>query len=345
MAQLLSALPVGALVKDTGTVYNGESPIFRVLEHGHNGDPSNSTTLEFRDIITLRCFDAKESTNPNSERATDGNNRYLYSNILQWLNSNASAGNWYTAQHAYDAIPSQQNVNDDQVVGNAYDSDAGFLTYLSNSLRSALLTCTKISRLTNVDGGTYENVSSKIFLLSRSEIGLEGSSEGGLYSYYNNSSVQSRRIKNIATSAAIGNVTGATVGSPYSYFTRSANYAYSFVTDIVTATGEESLMMEAPCITSNGISPAFCISSNILVSDSPDSSGVYTIVWNTSAEKIISLEGLDTFKDCMENVIDDKIENIPTATTSANGLMSSTDKTKLEGIGTISSTYIDNLFT
>ena len=53
MSQAISNLPVGALVKDPNTKYNGEPIIWRVLEHGHTGDPSGTTALEARDIITL----------------------------------------------------------------------------------------------------------------------------------------------------------------------------------------------------------------------------------------------------------------------------------------------------
>ena len=43
MPKLLSSLPVGAVVKDTGTTYNGQPILFKVMEHGHAGDPAGST--------------------------------------------------------------------------------------------------------------------------------------------------------------------------------------------------------------------------------------------------------------------------------------------------------------
>lgn len=310
MSKLLSTLPVGALVKDTGTTYNGENPVFRVLEHGHTGDPSGSTTLEFRDIITLRPFDAKESTNPNEDRKTGGNNRYLYSNILQWLNSNASAGSWYSAQHTYDATPNSTNVYRNGA-GNAYDEDAGFLTYLSASLREALMTCTKSTRTASVDGGSYENASSKIFLLSAVEAGLQDGSqptEGTVYSLLNGASASTYRIKNVATSAACGVVSGATAGSPYSWVLRTAAYAYPDTIELVDQNGELYNMVGTLAVTSNGISPAFCISSSTLVSDDPDSNGVYTIIWNSGDDHIVCVGNLRTFKENMEDVVDDKIE-------------------------------------
>lgn len=47
----------------------------------------------------MLCFDATEPSNGNSDRRNYGNNRYIYSNLRQWLNSPAAAGQWYTAQH------------------------------------------------------------------------------------------------------------------------------------------------------------------------------------------------------------------------------------------------------
>ena len=57
-------------------------------------------------------FDAKEPERPasadyNGQIATYGWNRYSMSAIRQWINSAETEGNWWTAQHEYDAAPSQ----------------------------------------------------------------------------------------------------------------------------------------------------------------------------------------------------------------------------------------------
>lgn len=74
MSKKLLDLPVGALVKDTGTTYNGKAIVWKVLEHGHAGDPDGSTALISNKIITLKCFDAMESSNSDSNRRQYGNN-------------------------------------------------------------------------------------------------------------------------------------------------------------------------------------------------------------------------------------------------------------------------------
>ena len=45
MAQSLNALAVGALVKDTGTLYNGKPIIWKIADKGHTGYPSGAVTL------------------------------------------------------------------------------------------------------------------------------------------------------------------------------------------------------------------------------------------------------------------------------------------------------------
>ena len=45
MAKALSSLAVGALVKDTGTLYNGKPIVWKIADKGHTGYPANSVTL------------------------------------------------------------------------------------------------------------------------------------------------------------------------------------------------------------------------------------------------------------------------------------------------------------
>lgn len=88
-----------------------------------------------------------------------GNNRYQYSNLLQWLNSNAAAGAWYSAKHSADAPPTNANVWNNY---NEYDAWAGFLAMLDPKFVAELLTTTQtVARNTVTDGGSYETVTSK----------------------------------------------------------------------------------------------------------------------------------------------------------------------------------------
>lgn len=51
------------------------------------------------------AYDAKEPLNSVTDRQSYGNNRYIYSNIHQWLNSVAASG-WFAKQHTADQAPS-----------------------------------------------------------------------------------------------------------------------------------------------------------------------------------------------------------------------------------------------
>lgn len=111
-----------------------------------------------KQIIDLRCFDAKESNNSDSSRKNYGNNNWQYSNIEQWLNSDQS--NWYSAQHSADAPPSSANTN-----YNPYDTKPGFLYYWSDEEKAVLQDMTlTLANNTVTDGGGSYTWTGKIWL-------------------------------------------------------------------------------------------------------------------------------------------------------------------------------------
>ena len=150
MAKSLSSLAVGALVKDTGTLYNGKPIIWKIADKNHAGFPANSVTLITERIISLKCFDAMEPSNSDRERSGNGNNRWIWSNIRLWLNSSAGAGAWYSAQHGQDAPPNNSNV---WSTYNEYEAEAGFLAGFSANFIAALLTTNRTVGKAQVDGG------------------------------------------------------------------------------------------------------------------------------------------------------------------------------------------------
>ena len=147
----------------------GANIVWKVADKNHSGYPSNSVTLITEKIIQLMASDAKEPNNSDSNRANSGNNRHIYSNLLQWLNSNAAAGNWYSAKHSADAPPTNANVWDNY---NEYDAWAGFLAMLDSKFVSELLDTTLTVVKSSTDGGGYETFTAKMFLASTTEVGL-----------------------------------------------------------------------------------------------------------------------------------------------------------------------------
>ena len=119
-----------------------------------------------KQIIDLRCFDAKEPTNPNSDRSKYGNNNWQYSNIEQWLNSDQAS--WYSAQHSYDAPPNSANVSD-----NPYDTHKGFLYHWSNEDKALLKDMTlTLANNTVTDGGGSYTWTGKVFLPTYTQMGF-----------------------------------------------------------------------------------------------------------------------------------------------------------------------------
>ena len=276
MAKALSSLAAGALVKDTGTLYNGKAIVWKIADKNHAGYPANSVTLITERIISLKCFDAIESGNSDSDRKRYGNNRWIYANIRQWLNSQAAAGQWYSAQHGQDAPPSNANVWDNY---NEYQQEAGFLAGFSANFLAALLTTTHTVGKAQVDGGGTESCTDKIFLATCTEVGLSGDvTAGSKLAIFSNDA--SRQAKPTAEAVSKSEYTNSSLNanSPWYWWLADAYASYSYGVRYVGSSG--ALNWHYACSGDWGVRPLCNIKSDILVSDNPDSDGAYTIIWN-----------------------------------------------------------------
>lgn len=106
-----------------------------------------------KQIIDLRCFDAKESQNTDSDRMDYGNNNWSVGNIEQFLNSDQES--WYSAQHEYDDPPGSANIYVNPKT--PYDTHKGFLYYFSKEEKSLLkdITITLANNTVTDGGGSY----------------------------------------------------------------------------------------------------------------------------------------------------------------------------------------------
>lgn len=192
-------------------------------------------------VLGEKQFDAPEPSNSNSDRRSYGNNRYIWSNLHQWLNSNKPANQWYTSQHGADAPPNYANQN-------------GFLNQWAEkeikSLELANWTVTKSS----VDGSGSETFRSRVTLASTTELGLESGTGGGRLD-----------IMNSNGDRGLGNF----------YWCRTPHL--SFADSVRGVNGVGSLYFERASY-AFGVRPLCKPLSNILVSLEPDSEGCYTIV-------------------------------------------------------------------
>lgn len=280
MAKSLSTLAVGTKfevpVKTAFQSILGSKVVFKMADKNHTGYPSGAVTLITDRIIALLPFDAKEPSNSNSDRQNYGNNRYSYANLLQWLNSNATAGNWYSAKHAADASPASARVS-----VNPYDTWAGFLSMLDDNFVAALMSTTQTVVLNTVtDGGSYETVTSKMFLASTTEVGLANENsiaEGSKLALFSD---DTSRLA-YCTQAAIDTSqysSDPTTSAAWYYWLRTPYASYSRRVRLVSASG--ALDSSNACNGHYGVRPLCNLESGILVSDNVNADGNYEFQWN-----------------------------------------------------------------
>ena len=265
MAQLLSNLPIGSRVKFGRHSINGETPqdiIWKVVSK------SSNITLLTENIIDFRPFDASEPNNPDSNAKERGYNRFVYSNLRQWLNSDASAGNWYTAQHAYDSPPSNRYAYED----NGYVNRPGFLNTFTDAEKNAILITDTVST-TYVSYSTTTEVSSqKVFLPSVNEM-------NGGWSYF--ADVNSRRCT--ATNQAYTYATRSVEqGAVIVYWLRDGS---RYTHEVCFATSDANVFSSYgtyACEGNRGVRPAINLSTSLSVSDVSDGDGCYTVIWNSA---------------------------------------------------------------
>lgn len=119
---------------------------------------THSMTLLPVRLVTNLQFDATEPGNPDANRAQYSCNRWDWSAIRQWLNSAAAPGEWWTAQHEYDAAP-------------AYAATlAGFMADLPADFLNAVAPARLTTALSNADGGGSVETVDRFWLPSRTEI-------------------------------------------------------------------------------------------------------------------------------------------------------------------------------
>ena len=292
MSKTLGSLSVGAKIEvPVLSAYQsrfGSKIVFKIADKNHSGYPSNSVTLITEKIIQLMCFDAKEPSNSNSDRKSYGNNRYQHSNLLQWLNSNAAAGAWYSAKHSADTPPTNANVWNNY---NEYDAWAGFLAMLDPKFVAELLTTTQtVARNTVTDGGSYETVTSKMFLASTTEVGLANENniaEGTLLALFSNDA--SRVAYPTAQCVSNSEYTNSNFSTSKGWYWWLRT-PYSSLAHLVRNVHSDGSFNSHNAYNGYwGVRPLCNLSSGILVSDSPDSDGAYTIIWNRAPSKPSSI--------------------------------------------------------
>ena len=280
MSKAISSLAVGDKIEvPVLSAYQsrfGAKIIFKVADKNHSGYPSNSVTLITEKIIQIMASDAKEPNNSVSDRRNYGNNRHIYSNLLQWLNSNATAGNWYSAKHSADQAPTTKNTH---VTYNPYTSWAGFLAMLDPKFVAELLDTTLTVVKSSTDGGSYETFTAKMFLASTTEVGLaneNGIAEGALLALFSNNA--SRIAYPTAECASNSEYTDSnfTTSNGWFWWLRTPHSSSPHYVRRVNTDGGQNSFYAYRGI--HGVRPLCNLPGSLRVSESPNAAGNYTLL-------------------------------------------------------------------
>lgn len=276
----ISALPIGAKVKFGRYSVENESVehiIWLVAAKNHAGYPDNSVTLLAEKIVDLRAFDAREKRNSDANVKKYGNNRYLHSNLLQWLNSRAAKGRWYSPQHSADAIPIYSSTSKHFT---DYDYKAGFMSLFTDEEYGAILTTSVVTAKNTVTaGGGSENVSSKLFLLSRTEVGLDNEiniAEGSLLPLFSDDASRVCKVTEQCIKNTFSANKPSTTEDSWYWWLRTPYASDSCGECAIYSSG----VLDTYYAFNNdfGVRPALNLSNNLRVSSSPGDDGCYEIL-------------------------------------------------------------------
>lgn len=280
MSQSISNLAIGSFVVFGKYSVNGESPlalIWKIVGTQKDANGQNAVVLLSTQILDIRSFDAAEPNNPDNARSKYGNNRYRYSNINQWLNSTADAGEWYSAQHSYDQAPDSSGVVNHNT---QYADRPGFLSYFTTGQRSVIRPAKVRVALSTQDGGGYEDITMQVFLPSSTELGLGnegGTQEGSTWEAFVNGAAVTASTANAVINNTLSDNKPPLAQSWY-YWLRSPVYSQSYSTRMVNKDG--TLAYTAPISGDVGVRPAILLSSSLSVSDTTNIVGAYNVEIN-----------------------------------------------------------------
>ena len=247
-------------------------------EHGHYGE--GQTVLISEKVLQFMCFDAKEASGGSSDRTKYGNSNYPVSNIDQWLNSDKGAGQWWSKTHSYDQAPTNDNVSSNY---NEYDQKPGFLNGFSTEFKNELIEASLPYMQPTKEGGTKITVKRKVFLPSVEEIGGTQEGEGTTIAYFKTGEPAAYPTAQAVSNSEYSSDSTVNVNKFAYYWLRTKHTSSDdyYVRLKNNSSGAGLSGFNAYNGDTSGVRPLVNLSSSIRVSDSADTSGVYSIVWNS----------------------------------------------------------------
>lgn len=135
---------------------------------GYDGSSYTSLGLSTGDTIPYASYtavyktDVTDSVNTYNSIRANGWSNWKYSNIRQWLNSDAGAEQWWTASHVGDAVASN------------FQRESGFLNQIDFNFRNILQKTQVTTKGDITMGDSFYDTYDYIFLPSYWEVGGEG---------------------------------------------------------------------------------------------------------------------------------------------------------------------------
>lgn len=267
----LRSLRVGDKVR-FGKMYN--EPIdWLIVEKGHNGYPENSITLQTEKHIATLAFDGAEPFAETDDMRWYGRGRYRSSNISQWLQSTASARNWYSAAHAVDHAPSRGYVDHDH-----YEIMAGFLHEFDPQEIDMLIPTTREVPICSYFGsGNSDTVTSTMFLFTDLEYGNAVLSKDIIQWHRTTANRKGYPTADAISHAEV--VSGRTFSETEPYPTLTASGSPNDRERVYHVSTDGTLVTRY-AYASAGIRPACNLSGNTLITSEPDEDGYYNVVVN-----------------------------------------------------------------
>ena len=206
---------------------------------------STDGTMILEYVIPDRAFDATEKS------MLDGQSRYDMSNIRQWLNSDVEV--WYSPVHDGDLPPD-------------YESAYGFLYYFSADEKNALQVTTIKTKERGALAGSY-TVEDRVFLPSIQDVSTNQ------YAFD-----ESTLLPLFGTpTSCIATTNGTT---KYPWWLRTAHPDEFNQVMVIDKSG--NMTSSYPDRSGYGVRPCVRLFPQIKASDTTDSVGYYTIVYNTA---------------------------------------------------------------
>lgn len=170
----------------TFTTYSSASSTTAIetvsVTEGSDGTSLGTAALQVPTDTTTVTVDSTDYTCQLNglHQASYGYNRWKYSAVRQYLNSDAAAGEWWSPQHVFDRAPSVASTK------------AGWLAGCTDDFKNALTAVQVITAVNTAqataEGITYDTTYDKVFIPSLEEhyIAYQITGEGDPYAYWEN---------------------------------------------------------------------------------------------------------------------------------------------------------------